>query len=59
MTLSLLSKESGIKDLVFFLGCLPGGISKDWLKKMWDGQKLDADLPILTDLDLVILDEEN
>ena len=34
MTLSLLPQDSSIKGLVFFLGCLPGGISIDWLKRI-------------------------
>ena len=32
MTLSLLPEDSGAKDLLFFLGCLPGGITDEFLK---------------------------
>ena len=37
MSLSMLpNDDTGAKDLLYFLGCLPGGIRNDWLSQMWD-----------------------
>ena len=36
MTLDMIPKDqSDSKNLLYFLGCLPGGISEDTLKNMW------------------------
>ena len=54
MTLSMLPKEdSGAKDLLFFLGCLPGGIKEDWLSQMWNESAMHRDLNFLESMDLV------
>ena len=37
MTLDMIpNEESDAKNLLYFLGCLPGGISKENIKDMWD-----------------------
>ena len=57
MTLGLLpindDNSSVAKDLLFFIGCMPGGIRKTWLKKMWDGRSVDQDLHCLQSFELV------
>lgn len=57
MTLGLLpineDNSSAAKDLLFFIGCLPGGIRKTWLKKMWDSRSVEQDLPSLESFELV------
>ena len=58
MTLSLLPADSGAKDLVFFLGCLPGGITDDFLRELVDESSIDRDLPYLKDLNLIQQEDE-
>lgn len=47
--------RSGPKALLYFIGCLPGGISETWLKKMLkrDSRNVEQDLPCLLSFDLV------
>ena len=44
------------KDLLFFIGCMPGGIKRKWLKKMWDAKSVKDDLPSLLSFKLVTRD---
>ena len=60
MTLKLIPKKNrnaSAKDLLFFLGCLPGGISMNRLQKMWD-QTLKEELKELQELSLIEVDSQ-
>ena len=55
MTLELIptkNRRTSAKDLLFFLGCLPGGISMQNLEKMWT-QNLKDELKELQELSLI------
>ena len=41
------------KDLLYFIGCMPAGVTMLQLNKMWGSVKVDQDLPGLLKLNLV------
>ena len=45
--------DTGAKDLLYFLGCLPGGIRNDWLSQMWDMTAMQRDLSLLLSRELI------
>ena len=41
------------KSLLYFIGCMPAGVSRKQLNEMWDAQKINNDLPSLVQMNLV------
>ena len=46
-------KSNEMKSLLYFIGCLPAGVTLKQLNKMWGEQNVTKDLPGLMKMNLV------
>jgi hypothetical protein len=45
--------SAGAKSLLYFIGCLPAGVTLKQLQSIWGESKVEKDLPILQKFNLV------
>lgn len=52
MMIDLLPNQ-GVRDLLYFIGCLPAGVKREQLCEMWGQKEVEENLPILLRFNLL------